>query len=52
MQTIDWYYRRLKVMSPGEIAWLRANENIGKQWYDSLMAKAEQIVENRLIFSI
>ena len=21
MQTLDWYYRRLKVMSPGEIAW-------------------------------
>ena len=21
MQTLDWYYRRLKAMTPGEIAW-------------------------------
>ena len=101
MQTLDWYYRRFKVMTPGEIAWrmwsslrdrgdrllvscrqqlrnpavflngdgceegpgfrvcdmavgdrawLKANDDIGNRWYDSLLARAEQIAEHRLDF--
>ncbi len=101
MQTLDWYYRRLKVMSPVEIAWrmwsslrdrtdrflvgrrqqlrkpavflngedcdkgpgfrvcdmtvgdrawLKANDDVDKRWYDSLLARAERIAEHRLDF--
>jgi len=101
MQTLDWYYRRLKVMSSGEIAWrlrlllrdradrffvgwrqrtrkpsvflngegrdegpglrvsdivagdgewLKTNDDVGKQWYDYLLARAERIAEHRLDF--
>ncbi len=101
MQTLDSYYRRLKVMSSGEIAWrirslLRdradrilvghrrrirkpsvflngegrdegpvfrvsdmaigektypnTNDEVGKQWYDSLLIRAEAIAEHRLDF--
>ena len=101
MQTLDWYYRRLKVMSPGDIAWrmrsslrdredrflvnlrqqlrkpsvflngdgrdeepgfrvsdmavgdkawLKINDDVDKQWYDSLLVRAERTAEHRLDF--
>jgi len=101
MQTLDWYYRRLIVMSPGEIAWrmrsslrdhadrlligrrqrvrkpsvilngndseegpgfrvsdmtvgdktwLNASVGVYKRWYDSLLARAEQVAGHRLSF--
>ncbi len=99
MQTLDWYYRRVRVMTAGEIAWRmqssvrdradrflvcrrqrlrkpsailngngsdvghgvcdgavgfgKDNKKGGREegeWYDSLMAKAEQIAEHRLDF--
>ncbi len=101
MQTLDWYYRRLKVMPPIEIAWrlrsslrdrsdwflvgrrqqlrkpsvflngdgrdeepgfrvsdmavgdkawLKANDDVDKRWYDYLLAQAKQIAGHRLDF--
>jgi len=101
MQTLDWYYRRLKAMSAGEVAlrigsslrdradWflvgrrqqlrrpsvisnggggdegpafrvsdmavgdrarLKTDDEMRKQWYDSLLARAERIAEHRLDF--
>lgn len=101
MQTLDWYYQRLKAMTPDEIAWrmrsslrgrvdrllvghrqqlrrpavflngdgceegpgfrvcdmavgdragLKANDDVDKRWYDSLLARAERIAEHHLDF--
>jgi hypothetical protein len=99
MQTLDWYYHRLKKMSPGEVVWrtrsflrdrsdrflvrhrqrlrkskvflngdgqgpgpgfhvsniavgewvkLSINDGVEKQWYNSLIERAERIIGNRL----
>jgi len=91
MQTLNWYYQRLKVMSSGEIAWrIRSSlrdrtdrilvghrqhirkpsaflngdgkdeepefrlsntaDIVDKQWYDSLLTRANRIVDHRLDF--
>ncbi len=42
MQTLDWYYRRLKVMSPGEIAWrMRSSLRERADWF--LVGRRQQL---------
>ncbi|MCP4609789.1 MAG: hypothetical protein GY845_13865 [Planctomycetes bacterium] len=89
MQTLNWYYQRLKAMSSGEIAWrirsslrdhadrilvghrqhirkpsaflngdgkepeIRVSNStdiVDKQWYDSLLTRANRIIDHRLDF--
>lgn len=41
---------RVSDMAVGDRAWLKANDDVGKRWYDSLLARAERIVEHRFDF--
>ena len=41
---------RVSDMAIGDKAWLKTNDDVGKQWHDSLLARAERIVEHRFDF--
>ncbi len=41
---------RVSDMAIGDKVWLKTNDNVAKQWYDSLLARSERIVEHRLDF--
>ena len=48
MQTLDWYYRRLKVMSPGEIAWRM--RSLLRDRADQFLVSRRQRMRKPLVF--